>query len=401
MSTKPNKTFKVLSTLVILVLIASIFHWRAYQNFTRENYYTSNIFVFWLSGKLILEGQSPYNVEDWENGHERFSTVSPKEPTFLYPLPVALFLTPLGFLSLGQAYYVWQIISLLIIGIVVYSLLNQWKSTAHSRLLIPIILSLLYFGPVYLTLKIGSIGPFSLLCVLCALYFLDKKNLFMAGLILSFTMIKPPQGAMLLITLGILFILAKQWKFIYGVILGGILILILGLVIDFHWVSTFIQSSQAALDRRLGVQSNVWSFSYLVCNEDTFCYSILGVTGMLALLAITIYYLSRNYQKIGNWETFNLIIPISFIATLYLWAYDQILYIFPIVWIISTLVQKSKSYVLSVCFIIILDMYSIFALVQQATTSHDLWSIGTTLLVLLFLFIAYKMKPKPTMLAPS
>lgn len=395
MKTETSKTFKALGIVITLILLASMFHWRAYQNFTKENYYTSNIFVFWLSGKLILEGQSPYNVDDWANGHEKYGTVNPKEPTFLYPLPVAVILTPLGLLSLGQAYYVWQLISQIIIGLVVYALLSQWKSTAHSRLLIPIFLFLLYFGPVYLTLKIGSIGPLSLLFVFSALYFLDKKNLFLAGLILSFTMIKPPQGAMILLMLGTIFILTKQWKFIYGMILGGVLLLILGMLVDPNWVFTFLGSSQAAFDRRLGVQSNVWSFSYLVCNENSNCYSILGATGMLILLGITIYYLWRDDTKITNWEKLNIIIPISFVATLYLWAYDQILYVLPIIWIIGTFVEKSKSYILPIIFLIILDLYSLYALVQQAATSHDLWSLGTTILVLLFLFIAYKMKPKP------
>lgn len=395
MNSETSKFPKILNIVIALVLLASLFHWRAFQNFTKENYYTSNIFVFWLSGKLILEGQSPYSAEDWANGHERYGTVSPKEPTFLYPLPVAVFLTPLGFLSLGQAYYVWQLISQIIIGLVVYSLLSKWKSTAHSRLLIPIFLFLLYFGPIYLTLKIGSIGPLSLLFVFGSLYFLDKRNLFIAGLILSFTMLKPPQGVMILFILGTIFLLTKQWKFIYGMILGGVLLLILGMVVDLNWVSVFLNSSQAAFDRRLGVQSNVWSFSYLACNGNSTCYTILGAIGMLILLAITIYYLWRNDSKISNWEKLNLIIPISFVATLYLWAYDQILYILPIVWIMGTFVEKSKSYILPIIFIIILDLYSLFALVQQAATSHDLWSLGTTILVLVFLLIAYKMKPKP------
>jgi hypothetical protein len=65
------------------------------------------------------------------------------------------------------------------------------------------------------------------------------------------------------------------------------------------------------------------------------------------------------------------------------------------VWIIGTFVEKSKSYILAIIFLIILDLYSLFALVQQATTSHDLWSLGTTILVLVFLFIASKMKQKP------
>src|SRR5690606_7689168 len=107
-------------------------------------------------------------------------------------------------------------------------------------------------------------------------------------------------------------------------------------------------------------------------------------------------YLWRNHSKITNWEMLNLIVPISFVATLYLWAYDQILYVLPIVWIIGTFVEKSRSYIFPIIFLVILDLYSLFALLQQASTSHDLWSVGTPILVLLCCFIAYKMKQKPT-----
>ena len=96
------------------------------------------------------------------------------------------------------------------------------------------------------------------------------------------------------------------------------------------------------------------------------------------------------------WQIFNIVIPVAFVSSLYMWAYDQILYIFPIIWIGGTLVEKSKSYFFTFLFFILLDLISLFALVQQAFTEKDLWSLGTTLVVLLFLFVAWRMKPKPT-----
>jgi hypothetical protein len=116
---------------------------------------------------------------------------------------------------------------------------------------------------------------------------------------------------------------------------------------------------------------------------------------MLSLLGGCAFYLWRNHQSLTYWQVFNLILPISFLSTLYLWAYDQILYVLPIVWIIGTLVEKSRSYVLAVIFLLILDLFSFFALAQQASTGSDLWSLGTTLFVLIFLFVAARMKPKP------
>lgn len=391
------------AVLVTVFVLGILFQWRAAQNFSHQNYSKSNFFVFWLSGKLILEGESPYNAAHWADGHETYASTAPREPTFLYPLPLALFLIPFGFLTVSQAYFLWQWISQLAVAVVVYFLLRRWNSAAHNRLLIPIMFFLSFFGPIYLTLQIGSLGPLTLLFIFGAISLLDKDRLvstsstrdFFAGILLSLTMLKPSQAATILLLLGFVFLIRRQWQVIAGIAAGGLLLLLLGYAIDPDWVSVFRQSSQAAFDRRLGVQSNVWSFSYLACNGISTCYAILGATGMLLLLGVTAYFLWRNYSSMTNWQIFNLVLPVAFVSTLYLWAYDQILYVLPIIWIIGTLVEKSKSYIFAVLFLILLDLFSFFALAQQALTDKDLWSLGTTLLILLFLLIAWRMKPKP------
>lgn len=378
----------------MLVVLAGLFQWRASENLSRQNYYSSNFFVFWLSGNLILAGQSPYDATHWANGHATYGSVTPREPTFLYPLPLAVFLIPLGFLTVGQAYFLWQWLGQAAIALVVYFLLKRWNRTAHNRLLAPVMFFLLFFGPIYLSLQIGSLGPLTLLFSFGALYFLDTNRLIPAGVLLALTMLKPSQGAPILLLLSLVFLMKRQWKALIGLTLGGILLLLIGFIIDPHWPSVFVNSSRAAFDRRLGVQSNVWGFSYLACGGNTTCYSVLGAIGMLALLGGCAFYLWRNHRHLSYWQIFNIILPVSFTATLYLWAYDQILYVLPIVWIIGTMVEKTKSYIFAILFLIVLDLYSFFALAQQAVTGSDLRSLGTTLLVLIFLAIASWVKPR-------
>lgn len=91
-------------------------------------------------------------------------------------------------------------------------------------------------------------------------------------------------------------------------------------------------------------------------------------------------------------------------STIYLWAYDQIPYIIPIVWIIGTLVERTKSYIHAFIFLIVLELFSFYALAQQALTDKDLWSLGTTVVVLgttLGLMYLNKIKPidKPSLTA--
>jgi hypothetical protein len=112
------------------------------------------------------------------------------------------------------------------------------------------------------------------------------------------------------------------------------------------------------------------------------CSTLLGAAGSLTLLGLGGFFLWKNQAKLSVWEAFNIIIPLGFVSTVYLWAYDQLSYIIPIVWIIGTLVTRTKSYIPAFIFLIVLDLVSFFALLQQAGTSKDLWSLGTTVIVL-------------------
>jgi hypothetical protein len=281
-----------------------------------------------------------------------------------------------------EAYFSWQILSQISITIVVFILLNKWQKTEHSRLFIPIMLFFLFFGPIYLTLQIGSIGPLTLVILFAAMILLQKNHSFAAGTLLALTILKPPQGLSILFLIGIWLLARRDWKAILGILLGGVILWVIGMSIDPNWVSEFLRSGEAAFDRRLGFQSNVWSFSHLFCNKNQNCSFALGSVLALLLIGSTAFFLWRNHAKLTIWQVFNIVIPLGFVSTVYLWGYDQLPYIIPIVWIIGTLVERTKSYLYAFIFLIALDLVSFFALIQQAGTSKDLWSLGTTIIVL-------------------
>lgn len=391
---KKDQLLRVAGVLLTAALLGSLFFLRAIQNYNTQNYRNSNFFVFWLSGRLIASGESPYDANDWRAGHELHGSTELREPIFLYPLPLAVFLVPLGLFPVDQAYIGWQVVSQALIALAVFRLLDHWSTPGHRRLLIPIMLFLSYFGPIYLSLQIGSIGPATLLLLVAALILSRKNYPLAAGLLLSLTMLKPPQGLTILLLMGIWFLARRDWRAISGIVLGGVLLWLTGAIIDLDWVGKFLHSSEAAFDRRLGFQSNVWSFAHLACNKSPPCTFALGGAGALILLGLGGLHLWRKQARLSAWDAMNIILPVGFVSTVYLWAYDQILYVIPITWIVGTLVQKTKSYLHAFLFLLILVPFSFLALAQHAMTLRDLWSLGNTVIVLAGILFAARIRQK-------
>lgn len=387
---------KILGTVITLALLGGMIYLRvriSYENFDPQS---SNFSFFWLAGRMVIDGQNPYDETQYLAGHDANGIEWKPNKIFPYPLPLAILCVPLGLFSLKVAYTIWQVVTLLIIAITVFTMLDHWKSSAHQRLLVPIFAFLFFFGPEYLTLHVGSIGALALLSIWGAILLYQKGESFWAGVLLSLTVLKPPQGATILVLIGIWFIIARRdWKAIYGLAIGGIVLLLIGMIQDPMWLLKFRGASAAVMDRTQGVHSNVWAFAYLACKGTSPCWTLLGAALSLSLLGLAGFFLWKNQAKWSAWEAMNLIIPVGFLSTIYLWAYDQIPYIIPIVWIVGTLVQKSRSYIYAFLFLIMLDLFSLYALAEQASTRKDLWSLGTTLIVMTGLVLAARMKQKP------
>ncbi|MBI3166292.1 MAG: DUF2029 domain-containing protein [Chloroflexi bacterium] len=354
----------------------------------------SNFSFFWLAGRMVLDGENPYDETQYLAGHDANGMDWRPNKIFPYPLPLALFCIPLGFFPMKTAYVIWQVVSLLLTALTIYILLKHRRET-HRSLFLPIFFFLLFWGPLYLTAHAGTFSAFSLVILLGAILLFEKNQSLWAGFVLAFTMLKPPQGLTILLLAGVWFLARRDWKAIVGVAVGGVTILVVGWMQDPHWIQKFLGAGDAVMDRTLGVHSNVWAFSYLACGGASPCSTLLGGTLSLILLSGASLLLWRNQTQWSAWEAMNLILPVTFMSTIYLWAYDQLPYVIPIVWIVGTLAQKQRSILLAFGFLILLDLVSVFALAQQALTEKDLWSLGTTILVLVFLFVAQRMKQKP------
>jgi glycosyl transferase family 87 len=373
---------KTAGLLLTLTVLGVLFYLRAIQNYTHQDYTNSNFFFFWLSGRMMWTGENPYDQAQWLAGHAAAGATWIPNKIFPYPLPLAYFMAPLGLLSLGGAFIAWQIFTQILIALTVFALLRHWRGGNQMLLFLPLMILLLFFGPVYLTLQIGSAGALALVAVLLCILLLEKNRPILAGAALALTILKPPQGLTILVLAGIWFLARREWRAILGVALGGIILLVMGLARDPLWLVKFRGASEVVLDRTLGIHSNLYSFTYLACGQSLSCMWVAGSLATLLALGLGGYYLWRSRDRLTPWEAFNLILPLGFVSTIYLWSYDQLTYVIPITWIAGTLVERRRSFVQAFAFLILLDLLAFAALLAQAYTKKDLYSIVTTILVL-------------------
>jgi hypothetical protein len=362
------------------VVLAALFYWKAEQNYHHQDYVNSNFFSFWLSGHMVWTGESPYDESQWMAGFDAAGASYRPSKILQYPLPLMFFMAPVGALPVGQAYFVWQLVCQMAIALTVHILLRH--EPAGRILILPIVAFLLFFGPVYLSLQVGSVGAISLLGLTLAILFLETERPLLAGLALSLTLLKPPQALTVLLLAGIWFLARRQWKVIGGVLLGGLCLLAIWLARDPLGLAKFRGSSDFLLGHTLGVQSNVYSLAYLACDRSLNCMWVAGSAAASLILMLGTFVLWRNRLAWTDWQAFDVIIPVGFVSAIYLWSYDQLLYVIPIVWIVTRLFTTSRPYISVFVFLVIIDVISFAALAVQAYTKLDLLSIVTTLFVL-------------------
>ena len=64
--------------------------------------------AYWQAGHMILSGQNVYDSAQWVAVRQREGTAFHSEPTFQYPLPLAILFSLLALLPIQSAYILWM-----------------------------------------------------------------------------------------------------------------------------------------------------------------------------------------------------------------------------------------------------------------------------------------------------
>jgi hypothetical protein len=380
--------------VALAMITLTPFFWLAAQFFAEyANIINGNFFKIWLAANMTWTGADPYSPADWLNGHQAAGSNWVPEKGFLYPLPVAYLLSPLGLFSPHVAYIVWASLSMLACATAIFMLVNAWDESRLKVFALLLLIAAFLFAPMLETVGKGTIGGLLLIGVACAIELFRRKKSFAGGILFSILLLKPQLGVPILAVMGLWMLIRRDWHGLSGMAAGALLLFLIGAAGDLQWVEKFMQASQQKFGLAFGAQPTLFSMASLLCANGSACTLWMAGLFSLALAAPVIYILYRKANELSALQVFSLAAPLGMLGTPYLWSYDHVLLIIAFVWLAYQLIRRTEKYTFAMLFLIVLDIAAGTGLYFRGILSErDFWNFVTPL-VTLILVVWFAMLP--------
>jgi len=370
---RKKRLYKILVWTGVAVCAATLL-WRGSVIFGGFDWYSRDDFVdYWSAGRLNLLGINPYDSEQSRNlqtdaGIYNGGAVLMWNPPWILSIlmPFAIFNYP--FSRLG-----WLLISLLIVFLSSNTLWVLYRGNDKFRW-VSWLLGLTFL-PVLDLFQKGQTGVFILLGVVGFLYFTSQRRFLLAGVALSFLLVKPHLGYLFLLAVGLWTLSERVWPVIWGFI-GAVLISIL-----VAWIP-----NQNVISQYLFAISN---FPPLVMATPTLGGIMRLLVGIehawlqfLPPLIGSFWFLIYWYRNRKSWDWISqapILIIISIVTAAYYWSFDQAVLLIAIIQVFAILSVRKLDYI-SGLIIFVYILIDIFDLISPPNEIL-LWWLAPSLLL--------------------
>jgi hypothetical protein len=192
--------------------------------------------------------------------------------------------------------------------------------------------------------------------------------------------LKPTLG---LPILGLLFIWLIKNNGIIGILAnllvsGGVLAI--SIIHQPGWVSAFFSIGLKKGSDAFMITPTIWGVAGKFCGLNSGCTQITGLVLfiLIALMGMAIFWMYSTRMSI--WLAGSAAILIALLITPYLWAYDQVLLILPILYISNTLARIKTPYFIVSLLPIMFTILSLVLLYLASIKGHDVSSILLTII---------------------
>lgn len=347
-----------------------------------------DFFTFWEAPYLLLQGKDAYDASDWVQVHQQYG-FPPANPTYLYPLPLAILMLPLGLLPPLTAAVLWTALSLVAILFSIQLILSYLRAYLPMSYLLPVLCGIFFFRPVAVTIYINQLDGFILLGLVVGVLLWMRGKSFLGGILIALSVLKPQLGVPVMGLMGLWQLHQRQWKAIAGEVLGLGLLFGLGMLFDSAWLLRWLTIGGNKVSQNFYSTPTLWGLSSMICRPSLDCVRWLGA--ILALLGIGL--IAWILLRKNNHDALYSLSVVSVGALLvspYLWVYSQTLLVLPVLMITAEMYRRNAPYLLTATFPLLAALFS-FSMVGISTlVGADIPSVLVPLVILVLLHFLYR-----------
>lgn len=334
--------------------------------------------AYWQAGHMILSGQDVYDSAEWIKERELRGTAPHSEPTFQYPLPLAILFVPLGLLPVQSAYSVWIFLSLTAISASILILLNFFPMrTGYMEILI--IAGVFLFRPAFSVILFGQILSLLLFFTTISIFLFHREEWFWGGFILSILSMKPSIGLPILALAGMWLLSRKQWMGILGIASGGAALFLIGAIVNPGWVFDYVNIGGDAFSKYYGMHPTFWGAvdHLLVVNSRSLIVGSMVVLAIVGIEGYTFWRAENTHQPLA---VFASILPAGLLIAPYSWGYDQIMLTVSLVHLVMK-ISALRGGRTAAFFLIGIVTLSILLVYVAHVVLHDVWSFLNSFII--------------------
>jgi hypothetical protein len=262
-------------------------------------------------------------------------------------------------------------------------LVRSLPSGRFTRYFVPLLVGLIFFRPAVLTLTNGQLSAFLLLLLAVVIYLWEKGKWEAGAAVLPLLMLKPNLGAPLVVLLGLWLLAERRWKSLAVIAAGLLALLLIGFLQNPHWVAEYWSIGNLKVSQNLWGVPTLWGLGSLLCGHNSGCtLAFGGVTSMLTVAAF-IWLVIGRWKDISPFTLTALAAAVTLLVTPYIWTYDQLLLLLPIVDLTFRLDQGGGRIPLALALFLGVDVLIIVLLVFDTLLDVEIFNALIPLIILL------------------
>ena len=342
-------------------------------------------FTYWGGGRGLLNGVNLYGPGDWAAVHRQYGSTWLENPIFIYAPPTAAVFAPFAALSVELAGVLWVWLSEVLVVVSVWIMALELRWRAFGKYVPWLFLTLALFLPVLLTLLMGQVSALSLALLVASALLWNHSRWFSGGLVFGLLVVKPQPVILVMPLMALWLLIHRRWQGLFG------LALLLGLNALGSWLlyPSFLSDWLATVTNKVGGvisrMPTVWGIAYgLVPGSPAQLWTapVLAVAILVFGIIVVLRWRGTVLQLMST------LVVLSVLATLYLWNYDRVLLLMPLIVALAQLDQRGVPRPALVLVLLGMDILAIALFAIASVRLRDTFGVLITLASGLLLWVS-------------